>query len=160
MPHARTLLVVLILENPMIEVQADLWSLVPADATVITTNGTIKSNGACVMGRGCAKEARDRFPGIDKILGKSIALIGNIVAPLGVWGIYNIVAFPVKHSWSDEADPKLINKSVLELLVYANFMALESIILPRPGCGNGKLNWGDVKPLLAPLDDRFIVVSK
>lgn len=160
MPHARTLLVVLVLENPMIEVQADLWSLVPADATVITTNGTIKSNGACVMGRGCAKEARDRFPGIDKILGKAIAENGNAVNPLGRFGDYNIVAFPVKHNWSEEADINLIQQSVKELVLYADLFSMNSIILPRPGCGNGHLKWEDVRPLLAPLDDRFIVVSK
>jgi hypothetical protein len=146
----------------MIEVQADLWSLIPADATVITTNGTIKSNGACVMGRGCAKEARDRFPGIDKVLGKAIAERGNIVHDLGRFGQYNIVSFPVKHSWSDEADISLIEESVSHLIAHANIKMYpwESIIMPRPGCGNGKLEWEDVKPFLSKLDDRFIVVSK
>lgn len=35
------------------------------------------------------------------------------------------------------------------------------ILLPRPGCGNGSLNWErDVRPVLAPvLDDRFSVIT-
>jgi len=35
--------------------------------------------------------------------------------------------------------------------------------LPRPGCGNGGLVWDEVRMLItlqAPLDDRFLVVTK
>jgi hypothetical protein len=32
--------------------------------------------------------------------------------------------------------------------------------MPRPGCGNGKLDWRVVRLILRPyLDDRFTVVS-
>lgn len=64
----------------MIEQQRDLWnycddgettgveSYDPCERTwlVVTTNGCVKSDGTCVMGRGVAQEARDRFDGIDK----------------------------------------------------------------------------------------------
>ncbi len=47
----------------MIEQQINLWD---ADADnvllCITTNGYVKNNGECVMGRGCALEAKTRWP--------------------------------------------------------------------------------------------------
>jgi len=43
----------------------------------------------------------------------------------------------------------------------ANEYALDKVYLVRPGCGNGRLDWRDVKKvLLARLDDRFVVVEK
>jgi formylmethanofuran dehydrogenase subunit D len=39
------------------------------EVVVVTTNGTIKKDGACVMGRGIARQVRDSIPGIDKRLG-------------------------------------------------------------------------------------------
>jgi hypothetical protein len=40
-------------------------------------------------------------------------------------------------------------------------MLLENVLVPRPGCGNGQLDWEDVKPILLDhFDDRFIVVTK
>jgi hypothetical protein len=34
-----------------------------------------------------------------------------------------------------------------------------TVIMPRPGCGNGRLRWQDVSKVLSDiLDDRFVVV--
>jgi len=30
----------------------------------------------------------------------------------------------------------------------------ESIIIPRPGCGNGGLNWKDIKPIVKQILDK------
>jgi hypothetical protein len=92
---------------------------------------------------------------------------GNHVHDLGWYSsenesVYRIVSFPVKHRWQDAADLELIKRSALELveLVDRNAWA-RKIKLPRPGCGNGRLRWSDVKPVLEPLlDDRFVVVHK
>lgn len=62
----------------MKEATGDLWTF-PADWRVITTNGFVKKNGECVMGRGCAKEATLRYPRIAKELGNFITLYGNKV---------------------------------------------------------------------------------
>jgi len=48
-------------------IEANLWT-VPAEgetSRLITTNGHTIRAGRCVTGRGCAREARDRFPGLD-----------------------------------------------------------------------------------------------
>lgn len=146
----------------MQEVTGNLWDY-PADARVITTNGYVKSNGECVMGRGCAKEATERFLGIAKRLGGFIKQHGNHVFMLKV-GPPALVNFPVKHKWDQPADISLIERSAHELVAWADAMrdhGVNKVVLPRPGCGNGRLNWErDVKPVLEKiLDDRFKVIT-
>ncbi len=46
----------------MIEEFGDIWEI-PGDARVITTNGVVRKDGACVMGRGVALQAKMRYPG-------------------------------------------------------------------------------------------------
>jgi hypothetical protein len=41
----------------------------------------------------------------------------------------------------------------------ADRLGLQTILLPRPGCGNGQLDWAQVGPAIAPLlDDRVTIV--
>lgn len=141
------------------EITGNMWDI-EADAYCITTNGFVKKNGEAVMGAGCAKEARNKFPGIPKILGDMITKCGNRVCPLWKDGPF-IVSFPVKHAWWETADLKLIEQSAADLMLMANMLEWRKVLLPRPGCGNGKLKWEDVKEVLLPvLDERVWVVSK
>lgn len=140
----------------MLEPVGDLWTT-PADWRVITTNGDVKKNGAAVMGRGCALEAKTRFVGIDHYLGRMIQQFGNHVYFLEA----GLLSFPVKHHWQDRADIELIRRSATELRYFLDIGHISGrILLPRPGCGNGGLNWTGVKPVIAPiLDDRFAVIT-
>ena len=53
--------------------QGDMWSVFSeADLFLITANATLTLQGKLVMGTGIAKEARDRFPGLDQALGKAV----------------------------------------------------------------------------------------
>lgn len=130
---------------------------------MITTNGTIKTNGRCVMGRGCAKEAKDMYPELDLGVGRYISKIGNHVGLLErlVPAKHHIGIFPVKHNWWEKADLKLIQRSAQELQAMINTMPeIAVVVMPRPGCGNGHLNWEEVKPVIEPyLDSRFVVVT-
>ena len=76
----------------MREMQGDLFAFSPI---VIPTNGCVNRWGQCVMGRGCAKEARDRFPGLARNLGAYIRRYGNRVFDLGTWEGTHILSFPV-----------------------------------------------------------------
>ena len=169
----------------MIEVVGDLWEF-PADVRVITTNGTVRKNGEAVMGRGCALEAKQRWPTMPRALGRMIEQHGNHVHRLlrrvVVIGEkenhldgFELYSFPVKHHWMQKADISLIRRSAEELLCAVETGPL-TVVLPHPGCGNGGLHWcscaaypeeegerepcGGVYHVLAPiLDDRFHVIS-
>lgn len=140
----------------MIEVVGNLWAY-PADYRVITTNGSVKSNGCCVMGRGCAKEARDRYPGLDRELGFQIANCGNTVL---YFEEYKLLSFPVKHKWMEKADRKLINRSADGLSKWIKYLGEDrKFVMPKPGCGNGGLQWENVRPLIAHLPDNVYVID-
>ena len=147
----------------MLEVYGNLWEY-EADAHVITTNGFVKKTGECVMGRGCAKEARDMFPGLALRLGGMIQDRGNKVHHIGSpkmdTPVKNLVSFPVKHNWWENADPLLIGHSAIELETLTTLEGWDTVVLPRPGVGNGKLPWYQVRALLAEiLDDRFHIIT-
>lgn len=143
----------------MREIKGNLWEQ-SADALVITTNGFVKANGAGVMGRGCALEAKTRFPGIDLQLGSMIRAHGNHVGVLVDGITCDIVSFPVKWHWRDEARLYLIARSAEELVELANERKYGRVVLPRPGCGNGRLSWDFVKPVVRRiLDSRFEVIT-
>lgn len=142
----------------MKEAHGNLWEY-PADIRIITTNGTVKRNGAAVMGRGCAQEARDRVTGLDRLLGTLLNDVGNHVHAL----TFGLMSFPVKHNWWEKADPELIERSAHEAVVMADRFTSTypfTFVMPRPGCGNGGLTWNAVKPIIEPiLDDRFTVIT-
>jgi hypothetical protein len=148
----------------MTEVYADIWSFLgdhDCHALCITTNGTIKRDGRGVMGRGVARDALRRFPGIDRFLGEGIAKNGNVVQSLLMSPGPMLVAFPVKYHWVEPADLDLIACSAAQLVVLADVEKWRKVVLPRPGCGNGQRTWEVVRPAIERfLDDRFVVVER
>jgi hypothetical protein len=96
---------------------------------------------------------------------------------------YHVVSFPVKPDWCDpedllprfrkqeseilgrspgwmsQAKHEIIAESADVLTKLADIAGWNSIVIPKPGCGAGGLNWNDVKPLLETLDDRFYIID-
>lgn len=149
----------------MIEVRGDLWRYLdrPWYQLLITTNGSIRRDGHGVMGRGCAREALDRWPELGLVLGKSIRAFGNTVQLLS--DTHRIWSFPVKHQWSKPADLDLIRKSTEQLRALAMASSNEhedwTWVLPRPGCGCCKLTWvGVVEPIVSVLPDNVLVITR
>lgn len=139
----------------MREALGDLWA-VDADARCVTTNGIVKGNGTLVMGAGIALQARQRFPGIARQLGKWVKENGNIPCYLPEFKIFSL---PTKDDWRDDSKLDLIESSLRIIKDMVNDRGLDVIALPLPGCANGNLDWNDVKPILeAILDERFLVV--
>jgi hypothetical protein len=141
----------------MKEVFGDLWEF---DGIIaITTNGFVKRDGTSVMGRGCAKQATIRFPGLPHKLGRKISAEGNHVF---CFPEHRLITFPVKHTWWEAADLGLIERSARELLKLIEVKKIqEAVYLPRPGCGNGRLKWEGVKKILSPIlkSDQFHIVT-
>lgn len=125
---------------------------------VIPTNGYVKKDGSCVMGRGLALQSKGYSYSIEFILGNLIKHKGNNVHCLGDC----IYSFPVKDNWWEQAKLSLIMKSSIQLkeVINAN-NKLSPIYLPKVGCGNGNLDWDkEVHPILNKwLDNRFIIVD-
>ena len=141
----------------MREVVGNLWDYYEKATIVITTNGSLKKSGECVMGKGCAFEAKKKFPWVAKVLGTLIIEGGNKVFYLGD----GLVSFPVKHNWWEKADLELIERSSIELVNLTNHYKWKTVVVPRPGCGNGGLEWNEVKPILKRyLDDKFLVITR
>jgi len=142
----------------MLELTGNLWNYHAAGIPIcITTNGFTRRDGACVMGRGIAKQAANKFPNLPLAVGRLIQAYGMEVRFLHE---YNLIVFPVKYVWSEPADLDLIELSAFQLLELVNEHGFSTVALPRPGCGNGQLKWEDVKPRLnTMLDDRFEIVE-
>lgn len=145
----------------------NMWNFIkkPEYRIFVTTNGTVKQNGAVVMGTGCAKEAKDMFPAIPLFLGELLQKWykeNNTNIPPVMWlKDYNLGVFPVKMQWYFKADLKLIEQSAKTLREMADDNKwTEKIVVPWPGCGNGGLKRQQVEPILAKyFDDRFIVIG-
>ena len=128
-------------------VVGDLWTQ-PAIWRVIPTNLT------GVMGRGVARQARDRYPGLESAY-KSACTRGEGA----VWTFpemkFGVVCLAVKRHWRDRADITMIS-SGLESLRHIT----APTVLPLLGCGFGEL---DPLPVLVQIaasltTDNFVLV--
>lgn len=139
--------------------QGNMWDLYdrdPNSVACILTCGALNARGENVMGRGCAREAKARFPGIAKLIGRGIRLQGNVARPLG---LHRLFVFPTKAHWDMKSSIDLISRSAVELEKAAKAHPETTFLLPRPGCGNGELAWEDVYPHLAFLPDNVIAIT-
>ena len=144
----------------MKEVIGDIWDYHKQGYSVcITTNGTVNKRGFAIMGAGVARICKLRYPEIPKLLGTRINNGGNKGYNLG----YNLHSFPVKHEWYENADIDLIIASAKDLqMIIDTGMCKHPFILPRPGCGCGKLNWEtEVKPAIKDIlnDDVWVITD-
>jgi hypothetical protein len=121
----------------------------------VTTNGVVNNKGYLVMGAGIAKHAKRRFPELPYIFGQNVDERGNHVK---IVDNYGIASFPTKHHWKNNSDINLILRSCRELVCFAKNW--DYVLLPRPGCNLGGLEWLEVKPLIQQIlhQDKFIVV--
>ncbi len=147
----------------MLERIGDIFKQSDADAICFTSNGIVDSRNNLVMGAGIALAFKQKYPFLPQWIGKQVKKSGNHVYaqatssyPPMLW----LVSFPTKHHWKDPSDLQLIEQSARELVELTNKRAWYTVFLTRPGCGNGQLNWEDVKKVIGPiLDDRFIILT-
>ncbi len=122
--------------------------MLPDVLYVVTTNGFVKTNGTCVMGRGTAKMAAELHPTLPAVLGDLILGHGN--RPYMLPG--NMMSLPVKHVWNEPADPMLIRRSLQQASILLRLYEHDGpVFVPRPGCGNGQLKWEDMRDMVEGL---------
>jgi hypothetical protein len=136
----------------------DLFASVgKVDVLCITTNCMVNKAGQAIMGKGIAFKAKKRWPICTETLGKMIQqdmCSGQIHEVSGT----KIYAFPTKIDWRRKSSLNLIKESAINLRALADIYNWKYITLPPPGCGNGDLNWQEVKTVLEDIfDDRFII---
>jgi hypothetical protein len=150
----------------MREVQGNLFYQ-EVDIICIATNGSTKKDGRAIMGCGSALDAAMLWPDLPLILGEKLIVMGNHVFILK-WDEakeYNVVSFPTKEKWNEDADLKLVEQSTKELVELVNLYEKHqnkklTVALSRVACGAGKKTWKEIKPLLEKyLDDRFTIVE-
>jgi hypothetical protein len=146
----------------MLEATGDIWLLARHEVICITTNGDVKGDGSCIMGRGTALRAKQRYPLLPYEIGQALMAAGEFptVTYHTLRGYRVLVTFPVKYHWYETANLELIENSTRLLRKTADRLKWKHIFVPRPGCGNGGLVWEEVLPILLPyFDDRFTLVT-
>lgn len=124
---------------------------------IIDTNSealvnTVNTEG--VMGAGIALQFKKAFPENFKLYEKAAKQdkikIGKIfVTETGsVTNPKYIINFPTKKHWRYPSRLDWITEGLKDLRNFIIQKKIRSISMPPLGCGNGKLNWKDVKPLI------------
>lgn len=147
----------------------NMWSAWDkADLFLVTTNSTIRKDGALVMGRGIAWQAAKRFPRLPYALGAGIerrsmgdcqhVTYGILVSQ--TWPSVKIGAFQVKYYWGDQARLNLIKFSTNELITWCAEHPTAQVHLNFPGIGNGGLTPEQVLPIISKLPNTVTVWRK
>lgn len=152
--------------------KGNMWDVFGhTDIFFLTTNPVIRSDGAVVMGRGIAKEAKERFPKLPFDFANRIRHLRNggpvRVNIIGRYDNQNVGFFMVKDHWAEEAKLSIIEESVAELcdkltprgqrFCSTKYLHDVRVDLNFPGIGNGKLRREDVLPIIEQLPDNVHV---
>ncbi len=132
------------------------------DLFCITINGTFKANGELVMGAGIAKEAKERMPGIERIISTQFRTYCmrepySLPAVLASSKSQMLGLFQVKHHFAEPASLELIKRSAVQLFRYIASYPKMTVCLNFPGIGNGKLNKDEVFPIVNLLPNNVEV---
>ncbi len=124
-------------------IKGDLFNS-PAQVLVNTVN-TVG-----VMGKGIALEFKNRYPDMFKVYQKECDNKSLDIGKLLLWKNNEkwVLLFPTKKHWRSPSKISYIEKGLQKFVQTYESLGIESIALPRLGCGNGGLDWNDVKPIM------------
>jgi len=149
----------------------DMWTaFATTHLFLITTNSTIGKDGALIMGRGIARQARDRFPGLAASLGQHILNVSDgrstlLRTSLGKYGLLvsprwpeaKLGAFQVKYHYRLPASLELIHYSTAMLCAWCAAHTNAQVVLNYPGIGNGRLHREAILPIIAQLPEQVTI---
>ena len=131
----------------MIEIAQGNLLKAPAEALVNAVN-TVG-----VMGKGIALQFRQAFPEMYRAYEKACKnghmQLGQVqVYDLGglVGGPRWIINFPTKGHWRASSRLADVESGLIDLVTKVRKLGIRSIAIPPLGCGNGGLNWNEVRP--------------
>jgi O-acetyl-ADP-ribose deacetylase (regulator of RNase III) len=107
-----------------------------------------------VMGKGIALQFKQAFP--ENFQQYKQACDAKEVQPGQMFTVptgklFNpeyIINFPTKRHWRDKSKIEDIQTGLKELVAEVQQLGITSIAIPALGCGNGGLDWLEVKPLI------------
>ncbi len=118
------------------------------DSPAQTIVNTVNTVG--VMGKGLALAFKERYPEMfnsyRKMCEKHKLQIGKLMlypAP-----DHLILLFPTKENWRNPSKIEYIEKGLVKFVGNYAEHNITSIAFPKLGCGNGELDWNDVKPVM------------
>ncbi len=128
--------------------QGDLLKQGDVDAIVNTVN--------CVgvMGKGIALQFKNKWPA--NFTAYAAACKAGQVRP-GRMFVFDsgglvkpnfIINFPTKDHWRGSSKIEFIRDGLVDLVAQVKRLGIRSIAVPPLGCGNGGLDWADVRPLI------------
>lgn len=120
------------------------------DADVEALVNAVNTHG--VMGKGIALMFKERFPDNFRSYARACKHSGVGIGKMFVTqrddisGPKWIVNFPTKTHWRVKTRPEWIEAGLADLVEVIRDIGIRSIALPALGCGNGGLDWRDVRP--------------
>ena len=143
----------------MIRETGDMWSVYDTtDYFIVTTNSYLRSDEALVMGRGIARQLKDKLPKVPYTFGSLIDHLGTYALVfINRPNACTLGAFQVKHHFADDATLALITMSTKTLAAFATQFKDYRYDINFPGIGNGGLAYDDVLPIIQTLPDNVHV---
>jgi O-acetyl-ADP-ribose deacetylase (regulator of RNase III) len=121
-----------------------------------------------VMGKGIALQFKQAFPEnfkqYQKACRKHEVQPGRMftVTTRSLLNPRYIINFPTKRHWRQKSLIEDIKAGLAALVQEVQSLGIQSIAIPPLGCGNGGLDWADVKPLIVsafePLPDIEVIL--
>lgn len=118
------------------------------ESNVQTVTNTVNTVG--VMGKGLAAEFKARSPDMYKqyrqLCDKNLFNVGQ----LWLWKKEPqwILNFPTKQHWKNPSRIEYIEAGLIKFVAKYEEHGIREISFPRLGCGNGGLDWSEVRPLM------------
>lgn len=107
-------------------------------------------NTVGVMGKGIALQYKNKYPDMFKayqtLCEKKVLDVGTLY----IWKSSEkwILLFPTKKHWRNPSKIEYIEMGLKKFADNFERLGIESIAFPKLGCGNGNLEWAQVKPLM------------
>lgn len=139
-------------------------NLLEADVEAVVN--TVNTVG--IMGKGIALMFKERFPEnyesyVRACRNKEVRVGKMFVTEnIELFGPRWIINFPTKTHWRANTRPNWIQEGMHDLVRVINDKNIHSIAVPPLGCGNGGLDWHEVKPVivsaLQDIDDVEVII--